>query len=22
VAGPCEHSNEASGSVKGGVFLD
>jgi hypothetical protein len=22
VAGSCEHSNEASGSIKGGEFLD
>jgi hypothetical protein len=22
VAGPCEHSNELSGSIKGGEFLD
>jgi hypothetical protein len=22
VAGPCEHGNEPSGSIKGGEFLD
>jgi hypothetical protein len=22
VAGPCEHDNESSGSIKGGEFLD